>query len=59
MKKLLITLFSIMISVNSYGEVPTHIGGNTIKDICDVSGCREDLSAYYQSNYLTKQNNHY
>jgi hypothetical protein len=55
MKKLLVLLFSIMISINSYAEVPTHIGGNTIKDICDVSGCSEGISAYYHQNYLTKR----
>ena len=44
-----------MISINSYAEVPTHIGGNTIKDICDVSGCSEGISSYYQSSYLSKR----
>ena len=46
MKKLLVLLFSVLFSLNSYAEVPTHIGGNTIKNICDVSGCSEGISAY-------------
>jgi hypothetical protein len=55
MKKLTILLFSILISFNSNAEVPKIIGGNTIKDICDISGCSEGISSYYQHNYLTKQ----
>jgi hypothetical protein len=56
MKILFLFLFLISISFNSYAEVPTHIGGNTIKDICDVSGCRDGIASYYQSSYLSKQN---
>ena len=56
MKKLTILLFSILISFNSYAEVPNIIGGNTIKDICKIADCGdESLDIYYRQHYLTKQ----
>ena len=56
MKKLTILLFSILISFNSYAEVPKIIGGNTIKDICKIADCGdESLDIYYRQHYLSKQ----
>ena len=55
MKKLTILLFSILISFNSYAEVPNIIGGNTIKDICKIADCGESLDTYYRQHYLSKQ----
>ena len=55
MKKLTILLFSILISFNSYAEVPTIIGGNTIKDICKIADCSESTDIYYRQHYLSKQ----
>jgi len=56
MKKLLLLLFSILISFNSYAEVPPIIGGNTIKDICKIAECvgGESLNIHYLQNYLAK-----
>ena len=52
MKKLTILLFSILISFNSYAEVPKIIGGNTIKDICKIADCDESLDIYYRQHFL-------
>ena len=56
MKKLLLLLFSILISFNSYAEVPPIIGGNTIKDICKIAECvgGESLNIHYMQHYFTK-----
>ena len=57
MKKILLLLFSIFISFNCFAEVPTIIGGNTIKDICKIADCGgESLDIYYRQHYLGKQN---
>jgi len=56
MKKLTKLLFSILISFNSFAEVPSIIGGNTIKDICKIADCGgESLDTYYRQHYLGKQ----
>jgi hypothetical protein len=55
MKKLIILLFSILTSFNSYAEVPKIIGGNTIKDICKIADCGESLDIYYRQHYLAKK----
>jgi len=55
MKKLIILLFSILISFNSYSEMPSIIGGNTIKDICKIADCGESLDIYYRQHYLAKK----
>jgi hypothetical protein len=56
MKKLIILLFSILISFNSYAEMPLIIGGNTIKDICKIADCGESTDIYYRQHYLSKKN---
>ncbi len=55
MKKLLILLFSILISFNSYAAVPSFITEDTFDNICRKVDCHQDLSDYYYKNYYLKQ----
>ncbi|ALE02666.1 SHOCT domain-containing protein [Candidatus Pseudothioglobus singularis] len=54
MKKILLLLFSLLLSFNSYAEVPKIISGKTVEDICKIADCDESLDIYYRQFYLSK-----
>ena len=57
MKKLtlyILFLSSILLPAFCFAEVPTNIGGNTIKDICKIADCSDELDIYYRQHYLGK-----
>ena len=56
MKKLtlyLLFLSFFLLPAFCFAEVPSRIGGNTMKDICKIADCGEGADIYYRQHYFT------